>query len=280
MRREALSDTDLHAFVDGELDETWANAVRAHLGTHPADAGRVEGWRRQNIAIRRAYDTIAPTLPPLRQRPAGVTDVTMPMASPRAPAGIDAVRAARRRRRLAATASAFLAGACATALGAIAIGRWGTHPDHPAVAMGAASVQAHAQNGRLAWRTYSHDAEAEDRPVSSGALRRATALPAVPDLTAQGLTLSSGRLMPGVAEPAAFLLYETAAHKHLALIVERTAEGDAPAASANDAGLHSLVWRTGGFAITLVTRIESDGTRNAPALPVLAQAVTTALMER
>jgi anti-sigma factor RsiW len=49
------SKAQLHAFVDGELDRAQREAVRAYLASSPADAARVEAWRRQNEAIRAAF---------------------------------------------------------------------------------------------------------------------------------------------------------------------------------------------------------------------------------
>jgi len=59
MRRGELkplvSEAELHAYVDGELDRDRQNAVRAHLAVSPADSARVENWRRQIEAIRAAF---------------------------------------------------------------------------------------------------------------------------------------------------------------------------------------------------------------------------------
>src|SRR3984893_4869706 len=50
-----VSETELHGFVDGDLDCGRREAVQAFLAASPGDAARVETWRRQNEAIRAAF---------------------------------------------------------------------------------------------------------------------------------------------------------------------------------------------------------------------------------
>jgi anti-sigma factor RsiW len=50
-----VSEAELHAYVDGELDRARQNAVGAHLAVSPVDSARVENWRRQIEAIRAAF---------------------------------------------------------------------------------------------------------------------------------------------------------------------------------------------------------------------------------
>src|SRR6516162_6416183 len=53
MRR--VTEAELHAYTDGELDHGRQDAVRCHLAAFPADAARVENWRGQNETIRSAF---------------------------------------------------------------------------------------------------------------------------------------------------------------------------------------------------------------------------------
>ncbi len=71
------SDEDLHAFVDGELPLDVRRDVEAYLAASPADAERVENWRRQVALLRVAFARVeaeptpqATLLPrPIRKRP-------------------------------------------------------------------------------------------------------------------------------------------------------------------------------------------------------------------
>ena len=48
-----ISERDLHAYVDGLLDEGRSAAVEAYLIERPAEAARVEDYRRQNRILRK-----------------------------------------------------------------------------------------------------------------------------------------------------------------------------------------------------------------------------------
>src|ERR1700738_1758667 len=51
----AVSEAELHGFVDGDMDRGRREAVQAFLAASPGDAARVETWRRQNETIRAAF---------------------------------------------------------------------------------------------------------------------------------------------------------------------------------------------------------------------------------
>jgi len=58
MTGDQVNEAQLHAFVDGALDEGARAAVEAHLATHPDDAARVSAYRAQNDALHRAFDAV------------------------------------------------------------------------------------------------------------------------------------------------------------------------------------------------------------------------------
>lgn len=280
MRRVDVSDVDLHGFVDGELDASRLDLVRAHLDAHPADAARVETWRRQNAAVRRAYDTPArdplPARPPSRPGDEAISARDL-SATPQ----LDQIRAARRRRRAVATLAAFFGGACVALLGAIGIGRLAPPVEQVFAGEPAAlSPTVHARRARLAWRTFARDIDRTmDRPQGdkaaiATALYRVTALPRIPDLSAERFELVTARTMPGENEPAAFLLYESPALVRVGLIVERSPEPDTAPALSDDGGLRCLFWRAAGYSFTLV------GPAQAETLRGLGRAVSVAILGR
>ncbi|ALM84264.1 anti-sigma factor [Bordetella sp. N] len=62
----AVSDDDLHAFVDGQLDAERVPAVLRHLQANPDAAVRAASWQAQRMQLRRAYrdtDTEAGPVP-------------------------------------------------------------------------------------------------------------------------------------------------------------------------------------------------------------------------
>lgn len=54
----SLSDTDLHAYVDGHLSAERHAEVEAYLATSPADAQRVLAYRRQSEALHAMFDPV------------------------------------------------------------------------------------------------------------------------------------------------------------------------------------------------------------------------------
>lgn len=66
MSRQPVTESDLHAYVDGVLPPARAAEVEAYLAERPEEAGRVAGYREQVLALRREFD--AALEEPLPQR--------------------------------------------------------------------------------------------------------------------------------------------------------------------------------------------------------------------
>src|SRR5262249_37771448 len=58
-RNSPVTETELHAYVAGEIAAARRGAVEAWLASHPEDAARVAHWRAQADAIRAHYGMIA-----------------------------------------------------------------------------------------------------------------------------------------------------------------------------------------------------------------------------
>ena len=228
----------------------------------PPDANRVVAWQHQNAAIRRAFDPV--TREPFPFVPSKSAADAIPVGAVDRTPRIETVRNARRRRRLAATVGAFASGACVALLGAVAVGRLGMLPERVSILEVAPFAPlTQTRHARVSWRTFAHDSDAfaSEHPTSQSPLHRATALSKAPDLSAEDFAPIGQRLMPGIAEPAAFLLYKSPDHVCVAVIIERTSEGDGPAVADDKAGLRSLVWRSGGYAVSVVGPMDADGFR-------------------
>ena len=273
MKGEPFGDVDLHAFADGELDPARVESVEAHLAAHPADAARVDGWRRQSAAIRRAFDGLESSATKRIVAGRDVRADALPAEMPR----LDLVRAARRRRQAAATLAAFLGGACVALIGTVAFSRWPS-PTETRFTLEPAPLAptAQARRARLAWRTYAREIERgsdqrmPDRAAVLTALQRTTALSRIPDWSREAFELSATRVMPGESEPAAFLLYESLARTRIALIVERTPEPDAGPLLSDDGGLRCLFWRAAGYSYAIVGPAETDTIRTLARATVAA----------
>ncbi|MFO1114817.1 MAG: hypothetical protein U1E28_03985 [Beijerinckiaceae bacterium] len=254
--QDRVSDAELHAFVDGQLADQRAREVAAWLGEHATEAQRVGGWRAQNDAIRRAF----PPLPreriaaPLREAPQPA-----PAAGRGAPSLVD-YRTRLRRRRAIALSVAFAFGALAT----IVLGAMAQKLAFPPTPEPARVEIVHAGHGigtlaASSWRAYAQDrahpveVSARDRAALSAWIAERTGLAPLPETP--GLRLVGGRVVPGHAAPAAFLLYETGEGERIVLVAEAAgAEPLGPAPEAG-AGVAALVWKSGGFVFGLAGSI-------------------------
>lgn len=81
----------------------------------------------------------------------------------------------------------------------------------------------------------------------------------VPDLSAQGLQLLGGRLLPGEGgQPAGQLMYETTTGERVTLFLQRGVGGETTFAFAQEKGLGTLAWRSPELAYILTGAVEKD----------------------
>jgi anti-sigma factor RsiW len=277
MKRGEIGEIDLHAFVDGELDPPLALDVKKHLDAHSADTTRVEAWRAQNNALRRAFEPVTREGVPvaLSLKPAiAAARVAQPDTDP---PRID-LRAIRRRRRVVSSVTTFLGGAAVAMLVALGLPRLHLmSPDATEIIeMSASGAVATARRARLAWRTYVREIDRSAEYPNPGVetLARIAGLTHVPDLSSQQFHFVTARIMPGEAEPAAFLLYVTPEMHRVAFIIERSSGQDADQVLFDDGGLRCLVWRTGGYSYAMV------GPAGAETLRTMARTAGISLVQR
>ncbi|MBM3577397.1 MAG: anti-sigma factor [Alphaproteobacteria bacterium] len=274
-----IEEADLHALVDGELDPERRRKVEDHLLQHPEDAALVEGWRRQNAALRAAFEPVAlepaplslreaaarPPAPPVGQGPieTGAIHWGRPGAAPRPMRKLDEIRASRRRQALASTLLTLVAGA-AVAVAALLFLASRPPTQSPTLTRAATSYAARAG---LTYATYILDA----RPVEIDAahhdelltwLQERVGFSRAPDLDGVGLRLLGGRVAPGVAAPAAFLIYQRDDGARVGLYFER-AEAVAAPSGQRGQGVTVIEWRASGFAFVLVGALPPDAMQAA-----------------
>jgi anti-sigma factor RsiW len=264
-----MDEADLHALVDGELTPQRRREVEDHLLQHKEDAALVENWRRQNAALRSAFESVAREIPPLSLRNAAARNAAAgppsietgaihwgrPGGSFRPPRRLDEARGERRRRSLVAGAAVLIAVASLAGAGVFVAPQLLSSQSAP---HSDPSPQGYVDRAGIAYSTFAH----ETRPVEYDAARKSellallvarTGFAYAPDLSNVGLRLLGGRLTPGLWRPAGLLIYETAGGERVALYFER-AEAE-PAASAPpraDQGLTAIEWRGAGMAFVLI----------------------------
>lgn len=189
-RDSPVTEDELHAYVDGELPADRRDAVAGWLAEHPNEAATVAAWRAQAEAIRARYGGVAEEPVPERLKLEQV------------------LRGDRSRswKRIAAVAAivAFVAGGGAG---------W--------FARGVSLPASHDHDGTItadaleAYRLYvvevRHPVEvpgSERAHMTKWLSKRLGYQQRIPDLSAIGLKLVGGRLLPGPSGAAAFYMYE------------------------------------------------------------------------
>ncbi len=189
-----ITEADLHAYTDGQLDDARRVQVQAHLAQHAAAAEQVRVWREQNEALRVRYNPVLNE--PLPQR----------LLAPHA----------QRRRWLSYAMAAGTMG-----LG-FALG-WMVQSNRTDQFVEAAALPRRAA---VAYAVYAPEvrhpvevgADQQEHLVKWLSKRLGSDLKA-PLLTQQGFDLVGGRLLPGGKGPVAQFMYQDARGQRITLYV-------------------------------------------------------------
>ncbi len=201
--RIPVTEDELHAYVDNELPAERRSDVEAWLATHPDDAGRVQSWRAMADALHARYDSVADEPVPKR---------------------LEIERLVRQPRK-------WIYGAIAASLVAFVAGGGVGWLAHGATA--APSVfQSFTLDALDAHRLYvvevRHPVEVpgnERTHLQQWLTKRCGWDVRAPELDATGLKLVGGRLLPGPAGPASFLMYEGASGERYTIYTAKTENG-------------------------------------------------------
>jgi anti-sigma factor RsiW len=196
MSETPITQADLHAYADGQLDAGRHEQVRVWLLAHPEEQARVQQWQADMASLRAAYDPVLEEPVPLRLMPT--------QARARWPRALAA--------GLACVATGLIAGwmargAMTPAPGNAVFARealaahvlFVTEKRHPV------EVPAEQEAHLVAWLS-----KRLDGPIRA------------PNLQALGFSLLGGRLLPGDQGPLAQLMYQSDAQERLTLTVRRS----------------------------------------------------------
>lgn len=238
--KDQLTDTELNAYVDGELAPEEQRAVEKQLATDPEAAARVAEFRRLNDAIHARY--------------APVLDEPVPSAMQNAVAGDPQPSQKWDWRRIAAAVALLLAGGAA---GYILRGA----PDTaPAVGMSLVdnAVSAHAVYVSEVRHAVEVDAS-EEKHLVKWLTKRIGADVHAPALNTLGFTLLGGRLLPHDGGPAAQFMYENSAGRRLTIYVRRAGKEENTAFQFGRArGLSAFYWIDRPLAYALVGELSRE----------------------
>jgi len=268
-----VSEAELHGFVDGGLDRGRREAVKAFLAESPADAARVETWRRQNETIRAAFESMETLPPPFASGPGGTA------ASGRAAcwgSGQSEVHASthvwRERWFAQLIGLAFASGAVLTVGAAYLAGNMALPHGVPLSSSdpGAAGTkEAFAAQAIAALRASGQPPAPAGLSPKEKRQAQELAAPLLPNLpVTYGLKLSGVRAMPGEQGQMLCLFYTRPEAGNLALCAEKT-----PGPSETEARLSgsfpsaAISWRQKGANYALA------GALSAPELYALEESV-------
>jgi anti-sigma factor RsiW len=237
----SITESDLHAYVDGALEPRRRAAVERHLAEHPDEAERVADWRRQNEALRALYAHVADEPVPPRLR-------------------IDRLAGRRAGRNWPAmAAAAVLCLAIGAAGGWIGRSTW----VRPAQAtLIDAAVTAHELYAREVMHPVEVRAD-EQAHLAAWLSKRLDRPLVVPDLRPLGFGLVGGRLLPAGNLPAAQLMYEDVGGRRITLLIvpATNAEGSS-LRYAGSGKLRSFLWTEEAISCVIVGDLSRDRLRS------------------
>lgn len=237
MTKVPISDGDLQALADDQLDPARRAEVEAHVAGKPDAARTVAAYRAQNAALHDAYDgALNEPVPerflrPDRRRGGGLI-------------------------RIAAALVLFMLGGA---------GGWWLNDLVPSSGGGPAFQVS--DRARIAHAVYvpevRHPVEvtaAERGHLTAWLTKRVGAQLIVPELTSAGYELVGGRLLPGDGRPAAQFMYEDQSGARLTLYVRASGPDHAKSALRYDraAGVGVYYWDDGEKGYALAGALPKD----------------------
>ncbi len=260
-----IDEADLHALVDNEISGEERRRVEDHLASCPEDAALVDGWRRQNAALRAAFEPVAQERPPLSLRNAAQRNASTgappiesgaihwgrPSSSTRTLRRFEEAPGGRPTQAIASTLGALLVGAAIAGAAVFVI----TRPD----AAPPAPEASYVERADLAYRTYGFDPkpvefEAAQKDELLNALRLRLGFARAPDLSSLDLKLLGARVAPGLRGPAGVLIYERGdSSARVALYYEKAELAGFPRVAPRvDQALTAIEWRAAGYDFVLI----------------------------
>lgn len=247
---KTVSEHELHAYVDGELDAQRRLEVEAWLAAHPEAEARLQDYRQIGAQLHSRFDRL---LTETAHTPVPARRVSFPGFA-----------------RVAVVAMLMLVSGL---LG------WALHPAPQMIPSGPVMTNL-VQPATFAHQVYSTDLRypveiAADQQASLDrwlSQRMHTELRA-PDLSQQNLTFIGGRLLPSTNRMAAQFMYEDTQGQRLTVYVRRVADpgGASEFRYREQGGLHVFYWIDGEMGYAVV------GTQPASRLVTVASAVQAAL---
>lgn len=241
MTDEPITEDELHAYVDGRLDEVRSAEISAYLEKHPDVAGRFASYSMQRDALRTAFDGVADEPIPTRLNPRHMI-------------------AARRQSHLS---SWRLAAAAVVLLIAGGSGGWYMRDVMTPASEGVAAL------AREASESYATFASDKIRPVElradnmselvDWATERMGRKPILPDLSKSGYRLMGGRVVSTAHGAGLMLMYDNDRGTRLVMLTRPMVVDQTRAmAPSSENKVDGWTWASNGLGYSLVGSLPSE----------------------
>lgn len=236
-------DTEMHAYLDGELDAEARAEVEAWLVANPDDAARLDAWRRDRDALAGVHGDVLEAPVPERLQ-------VVLQRKPRKPVPSGAWM------RAAASIVLLLAGAVAG---------WIAH-DIAAPVGGEKGFVRNAVGAHMVFTNERRHAvevqwgkEQDEKHLVRWLSRRLGRSLNPPSLTDAGFSLVGGRLVADDGGPAAQFMYENKEKNRLTLYIRSARKAENTAFRiASERGLSAFYWIERPYAYALIGKVDRD----------------------
>lgn len=227
-----VTEADLHAYLDGELDAAACEEVVSWLADHPEDAARMDGWRRQRDALRDLHrDVLDAPLPP-------------------------EMRAVLSRRARSGGSHWLRAAASVVLLVVGAAAGWFAKDALAPQPTGAATFVHHAVGAHVVFtreKRHAVEARAQEKHLVRWLSNRVGRTLNPPSLKGAGYDLVGGRLVADDGAPAAQFMYQDKGGKRLTLYVRSARNArDTSFRIVSERGVSAFYWIERPYAYALV----------------------------
>lgn len=250
MNTQPITDEQLSAFVDGELEAREREAVEAWLHSHPEDRARVQAWQADRLALASLFN-------PVLNEPAPAALRALVWRRPGPP----------RWAMAAAAAGLLLAGGV---LGGAGVWQWQGRAHQAQLAqvkqqLAPGSAQGWVQRAAFAHSIYTNEPRhavevgAQEEHLSRWLTRRIDIPVKLFDLKAQGFDLVGGRLLPDGPGKSAQLMYQDAEKRRVTVYLRKPEQGVDTAFRYEQQGkLGMFYWVEEGAGYALVGELPKD----------------------
>ena len=237
-REARVTEQDLHAYVDDQLDHARRAEIEAYLQMTPAEAAKVRDYQRINQALQTLHQDVLTAAIPRRLRRQG--------------------KLIRRRTWLSAAAVAGWL-LCGGVIGWWLRAQWPMPLPPFSDALVQEALQAHAVYLPEVRHPVEVPAEQEKHLVAWLSKRLAASIQA-PKLAAAGFELLGGRLLPAGDGPAAQFMYQNAQGQRLTLFVRKDVKGSPDTAFqfVEKNHLNAFYWIDQDLGYALIGDVERD----------------------